>query len=70
VVASWPLSLRGHPDLEVVDQLARLQLAARRAGSAIQLRDASPEIVALLDLAGLREVLTAGVLTRADDEDC
>jgi hypothetical protein len=69
-VASWPLGWRGHPDLEVVDQLARLQLAARLVGYAIQLRDASPEMAALLDLVGLREVLTTGVLTGSPGEDC
>ena len=56
-VASWPLEGDGRPDLGAVDDLARLQLAAKRAGCAIQLRDACPELVALLDLAGLSEVV-------------
>ena len=36
-----------------VDLLARLQLAARRAGGRIWLRDPSPALRALLDLVGL-----------------
>ena len=47
-------------DLAVVDCLARLQLAARRAGCAVRLCDADPELLELLDLAGLTEVLRAG----------
>ncbi|MGW6910580.1 STAS domain-containing protein [Streptomyces sp. NPDC054940] len=44
----------GPPGLGVVDLLARLQLAARRAGGRIRLRDADPALHALLDLVGLR----------------
>ncbi|SDM98103.1 ABC-type transporter Mla maintaining outer membrane lipid asymmetry, MlaB component, contains STAS domain [Streptomyces sp. cf386] len=44
----------GPPGLGVVDLLARLQLAARRAGGRIRLRDADPSLHALLDLVGLR----------------
>ncbi len=39
--------------MSVVDALARLQLAARRLGCAIRLRDASCPLTELLDLAGL-----------------
>ena len=46
-------------DLAVVDCLARLQLAARRAGCAIRVHDPDPELLDLLDLAGLTEVLRA-----------
>ena len=53
-VASWPLLLDGGPDLEVVDELARLQLAARRLGCSIRLRDLGEELSQLLDLVGLR----------------
>ncbi|MEV5316452.1 STAS domain-containing protein [Streptomyces sp. NPDC052687] len=44
----------GPPGLAVVDLLARLQLAARRAGGHIRLRDPDPALPALLDLVGLR----------------
>jgi anti-anti-sigma regulatory factor len=45
------------PDLAVVDALARLQLAARRLGYSIGLRNPSPELRALLDLVGLADVV-------------
>ncbi|MFH9010471.1 STAS domain-containing protein [Streptomyces sp. NPDC017943] len=44
----------GPPGLAAVDLLARLQLAARRAGGRIRLRDPDPALCALLDLVGLR----------------
>ncbi|MFF9086816.1 STAS domain-containing protein [Streptomyces sp. NPDC014991] len=44
----------GPPGLTAVDLLARLELAARRAGGRIRLRGAGPALHALLDLVGLR----------------
>jgi ABC-type transporter Mla MlaB component len=44
----------GPPGLGTVDLLARLALAARRAGGRIRLRDPDPALPALLDLVGLR----------------
>ncbi|MFF8941069.1 STAS domain-containing protein [Streptomyces sp. NPDC014864] len=44
----------GPPGLGVVDLLARLELAARRAGGRIRLRDPDPALPALLDLVGIR----------------
>lgn len=44
----------GPPGLLAVDLLARLQLAARRAGGRIRLRDPAPALCALLGLVGLR----------------
>ncbi|MFJ8197686.1 STAS domain-containing protein [Streptomyces sp. NPDC096152] len=44
----------GPPGLGVVDLLARLEVAARRAGGRIRLRDPDPALPALLDLVGLR----------------
>lgn len=44
----------GPPGLGVVDLLARLELAARRAGGRILLREPDPALPALLDLVGLR----------------
>ena len=47
----------GAMDLAVVDELARVQLAARRLGCSIRLRNARDDLIALLDLVGLRTVL-------------
>ncbi|MFE2097699.1 STAS domain-containing protein [Streptomyces sp. NPDC059468] len=44
----------GPPGLAAVDLLARLELAARRAGGRIRLRGPDPALRALLDLVGLR----------------
>jgi hypothetical protein len=44
-------------DMRTVDLLSRLALAARRAGSRLQLRRVSPELASLLHLVGLDEVL-------------
>ncbi|WP_074993082.1 STAS domain-containing protein [Streptomyces misionensis] len=44
----------GPPGLAEVDLLARLELAARRAGGRIRLRAPAPALRALLALAGLR----------------
>jgi hypothetical protein len=57
---SWPLICPGPPDLSVVDDLARMQLAARRLGCSIWLRQACPELTALIELAGLAHVVTFG----------
>lgn len=42
-----------HPDLGLVDALARLQVAARRLGCSVHLRQVSDELTGLLDLVGL-----------------
>jgi hypothetical protein len=44
-------------DAAAVDGLARLQLAARRAGIELRICHASPELCALLELTGLDSVL-------------
>lgn len=59
-LASWPLGRSGRPDLSVVEELARLQLAARRRGCVIRLRHACPALSELLDLVGLGEIVTGG----------
>ena len=59
-VASWPLTGTRGPDLAAVDALARLQLAARRLGCSIRLRETRAELVELLDLVGLRGCLEVG----------
>ena len=45
------------PDCAAVDAVARLQLAARRRGREIVLRNASPELQELLELSGLTDVI-------------
>jgi ABC-type transporter Mla MlaB component len=46
------------PDCVTVDALARLQLAARRHGCRVRLRNASPELIDLVTFMGLSDVLT------------
>ena len=62
-VARWPLAGSARPDLDVIDALARLALAARRLGGAIGLRDAGPELLALIRFVGLDDLLTADDLS-------
>jgi ABC-type transporter Mla MlaB component len=45
------------PDAVTVDALARLQLAARRKGCRVRLRNASAELRALVGFMGMRDVL-------------
>lgn len=45
------------PDAVCVDALARLQLAAKRRGCVITLRNASSALVGLVELMGLTHVL-------------
>jgi hypothetical protein len=45
------------PDAATVDVLARLQLAARRLGREVRLRNASGELRDLIAFVGLRDVL-------------
>jgi len=50
--------LAGEPaDLTQVDRLARLALAARRAGARLRLARPSVDLAALLDLAGLSALI-------------
>jgi hypothetical protein len=52
-LASWPVEGAG---LTVVEELARLAVAVRRAGYSVRLRDVDLDLVRLLGLAGLSEV--------------
>ena len=45
------------PSVATIDQIARLQLAARRNGSHLELLNANPCLLELIDFAGLAEVL-------------
>jgi hypothetical protein len=68
-VACWPFPAGQNPDLWVVDQLARLQLAARRRGCSLRLRGASSQLRELIELAGLSDIVTnaAGPVTTDPD---
>jgi hypothetical protein len=50
-VTRW--TLYGRADLATVDELARLQLSAKRLGCRIALEDPCPILQSLLDLVGL-----------------
>ena len=55
-----PLGWIGHGrpcDLGLIDELAHIQLAARRHGWSLRLRRTSPELAELLALTGLAGVL-------------
>jgi ABC-type transporter Mla MlaB component len=45
--------------MEIVDQLARLQLQARRLGCSIRVRRACAELRELIELSGLEDVLVS-----------
>ncbi|MFE7353482.1 STAS domain-containing protein [Streptomyces sp. NPDC057543] len=56
-------------DLALVEAIARLGLVVRRAGSGrLRLRNASPELLALLDLVGLADGVDIGCGTGAEAE--
>jgi hypothetical protein len=56
VVVDWDVA--GLPaDVATVETLARLQLAGRRHGYTLRLRNAQAELVDLIALLGLRDVL-------------
>jgi hypothetical protein len=57
------------PDAAAVDALARLQLAARRVGYEIRLRDASVDLQDLLDFVGLRDVLCVEAGGQAEERE-
>jgi len=48
---------KADPDAVTLDALARVRLAARRHGCDTRVRGASSELIALLDFAGLRDVV-------------
>jgi len=57
---------RGRFDVDLVDRLVRLHLAARRLGFSLRLTDVPVELGELIDLAGLREVLCGQALGQAE----
>lgn len=66
VLSGWPLAGAGRPDLAVVDALAQLQLAARRLGVSIEVREMCGELAELVELAGLCREL-AGEAERGEE---
>ena len=68
-VACWALPAGLRPDLSVVDQLARLQVTARRLGYSIRLRDAPSRLRELIDLVGLSDILAGPAGNRRADGD-
>jgi hypothetical protein len=56
-IVTVDVSALAEADPLILDALVRLQLAARRLGTSIQLENACPVLVDLLALAGLSEVL-------------
>jgi hypothetical protein len=57
-IACWPFVGDDGGDLAFVDEVARLQLAARRLGCTLRLRGVAGELWELLDLAGLARVVS------------
>ena len=56
VVVDWDVA--GLPaDVATVEALARFELAARRTGSTLRLRNAAAELLELIALLGLSDVL-------------
>lgn len=55
ICAQWPLD--SPATLDLVDHLARMRLVAKRLGYDATLRDASEELIGLLELAGLTMLL-------------
>ena len=57
------------PDFGVIDELARTQLCARRGGYEVRFTDLSDELVALIDLAGLGDVLRVEVRRQSEERE-
>lgn len=62
----WWFAGAGRPDLSVVDGLARFVLLARRAGYRVVLSEISPDLLEVLDLAGLRREVVGEAEGRED----
>jgi hypothetical protein len=56
-VFACDVSTFARPDEETLETLTRLQLGARRLGASIELYNACPLLVDLIDIAGLADVL-------------
>jgi anti-anti-sigma regulatory factor len=74
VIVDIDVSCITEPDEYTLDALARLHLTARRLGASIRLLGARPELVDLIQLAGLADVLEvvveSGVEVGRQVEEC
>jgi len=68
-VVTWPLADLGPVGLPLIDELARLQLVARRMGLSIRLRGARDDLIALLHLTGLGDAVLQVVGETEDGEE-
>jgi ABC-type transporter Mla MlaB component len=68
-IIDWDLSALVQVDAGTVDALARLQLTARRSGARVRLRNASRELVELVDFMGLSEVLRVEAGGQAEERE-
>jgi hypothetical protein len=57
------------PDLAVIDQLARIQLEARRRGCTVCLADAGSELLELICFAGLEGALRVEVKRQPEQRE-
>ena len=57
------------PDLEIVDALARLQLAARRSGYEVAVTAAPDDVLELIELAGLADALSVEPLRQPEQRE-
>jgi hypothetical protein len=55
------------PTATTIDQIARLQLAAKRCGCRLELKDMGLELAALIGFCGLSEVLRVEVERQAEE---
>ncbi len=67
-IGAWQLGAPGAGGLVLVDELARVALAARRLGWTIRLWEPGSDLTELLDLAGLVDVV-GSVEVGGDAED-
>ena len=57
------------PDVGVIHELAHTQLCARRGGYEVRFTDVSDELIALIDLAGLGDVLSVEVKRQSEQRE-
>ena len=57
------------PDLGAIDDIARIHLGVRRSGCNLQLRSADDELRALIEFAGLRDVLGVEVERQPEERE-
>jgi anti-anti-sigma regulatory factor len=63
------LSALGDGDVQVIDLLGRLELAARRHGGTLRLQNASPALTALIAYVGLDAVLCLELEREAEERE-